>query len=247
MMQNIIISSISGLTPPYQIFVCDFLGNNCQLVDVITSTVPPIEVIPLPDFFSGAPAVSLKIIETNVPCEKNIPVVCSYFGNVLFTFCKCSDLSECLYTEINPLLRFGQVVSLNEYPECWQFSGYQFTNEIGEELTVNGVPYESCQECYDIVAPSYFSACCSNYTFTFDESFQSTFNPNISWFVNIPQSTGGNGSGYTGCTVVISNYITPDQTYVESDWNYTTNTNSSAIFPFPIMKSCSDCTEVNPC
>ena len=118
-MQNIIISSITGLTPPYVIYICDALGNNCQLVDTITSNVPPIDVIQLPDFFSGAPAVSLKIIETNVPCEKNVEVVCSYFGNVLFTFCKCSDLSVCKYTEINPFLTFGSVVALAEYTECW--------------------------------------------------------------------------------------------------------------------------------
>ena len=246
-MQNIIISSITGLTPPYEIYLCDFQGNNCQLLDIITSYVPPIEVYPLPDFFSGAPAVSLKIIETNVPCEKNVPVVCSYFGNVLFTFCKCSDFSVCKYTEINPFLNFGQVVSLNEYPECWYFSGYQFTNEIGEVLTVNGLPYPTCQECYDSVAPSYFSACCSNYTFTFDETFQSTFDHNISWYVQIPPSGTGTGTGYTGCTVVISNYETPDQTYVQVDWNNLTNTSSSPVFPFPTMNSCNDCTEVNPC
>lgn len=246
-MQNIIISSITGLTPPYEIYLCDFQGNNCQLLDIITSYVPPIEVYPLPDFFSGAPAVSLKIIETNVPCEKNVPVVCSYFGNVLFTFCKCSDFSVCKYTEINPFLNFGQVVSLNEYPECWYFSGYQFTNEIGEVLTVNGLPYPTCQECYDSVAPSYFSACCSNYTFTFDETFQSTFDPNISWYVQIPPSGTGTGTGYTGCTVVISNYITPDQTYVQADWNNITNTNNSPVFPNPPMFDCNDCTEVIPC
>ena len=246
-MQNIIISSITGLTPPYEIYICDFQGNNCQLLDIITSNVPPIEVYPLPDFFSGAPAVSLKVIETNVPCEKNTPVVCSYFGNVLFTFCKCSDFSVCKYTEINPFLNFGQVVSLNEYPECWYFSGYQFTNEVGEVLTVNGLPYSTCQECYDTVAPSYFSACCSNYTFTFDETFQSTFDPNISWYVQIPPSGTGTGTGYTGCTVVISNYITPDQTYVQADWNNITNTNNSPVFPNPPMFDCNDCIEVIPC
>jgi hypothetical protein len=246
-MQNIIISSITGLTPPYIIYICDALGNNCQLVDTITSNVPPIDVIQLPDFFSGAPAVSLKIIETNVPCEKNFEVVCSYFGNVLFTFCKCSDLTVCKYTEINPFLTFGNVVSLVEYPECWYFSGYQFTNEVGEELTLNSLPYGSCQECYDTVAPSYFSACCGNYTFTFDETFQSTFQPNISWYVQIPPSGTGTGTGYTGCAIVISNYETPDQTYTQSDWNNLTNTSSSPVFPFPTMNSCNDCTEVNPC
>jgi hypothetical protein len=246
-MKNIIISSISGLTPPYQIYVCDFLGNNCQFIQTITSEVPPIEVFPLPDFFSGAPAVSLKIIETNVPCVKEIPVVCSYFGNVLYTFCKCSNLSECKYTNVDPFLEFGKTVTLSEYSECWYFSGYQFTNEVGETLTVSSVPYNTCQECYDVDAPSYFSACCSDYTFTFDSTFQSTFDPNISWYVNIPTSGSGTGTGYTGCTIVISNYETPDQTYVQSDWNSSVNTNISSVFPFPVMESCDECTEINPC
>jgi hypothetical protein len=130
--------------------------------------------------------------------------------------------------------------------QCWIYSGYQFTFNTSELLTIEN-EYSNCQECFNNNAPTYFSACCYNYTFKFNNEFQTGFTPNISWYVNIPPSSTGTGTGYTGCTIVISNYETPNQTYVESDWNNTTNTNTSTVFPFPIMKSCDDCTEINTC
>ena len=245
-MKNIILSSITGVTPPYEIYVCDLLGNNCQFIKTLNTNVPPIDVFPLPDFFSGAPAVNVKIIGTNSGCEKEENVICSYFGNVLHTFCNCSDLTNCIYTDNQINLNIGDVVSISEYDQCWYYSGYQFTNEVSQDLNLIDT-YLNCQTCFDDIAPKYFSACCVNETFTFDNNFQSTFEPNISWYVVLPPSSTGTGTGYTGCTVVISNYETPNQTYVESDWNDTTNTNISTVFPFPIMKNCSDCDEVNPC
>jgi hypothetical protein len=144
-------------------------------------------------------------------------------------------------------LNFGDIVSLENFGQCWIFSGYQFTLETALDLIPVGNAYSTCQECFDEVAPTHFSACCSDYTFTFNSSYQSTFEPNISWYLELPQSTLGDGSGYTGCTIVISNYETPQQTYDVSDWNSSTNTNLSEVFPNPIMRSCSDCEEINPC
>jgi hypothetical protein len=245
-MENIILSSISGNTPPFQIYICDYLGNNCQFVKTLFNNVPPIDVIPIPDFFSGAPALNVKIIGVNSGCEKEENVVCSYFGNVLHTFCNCNDLNDCIYTENEINLSVGNVVSILEHDQCWVYSGYQFTNEMSQNFTIFKT-YRNCQTCFNDIAPTYFSACCSDYTFTFDNDFQSGFTPDISWYVNIPASISGTGTGYTGCTVVISNYQTPNQTYVEADWNPLTNTEISTIFPFPTFRKCSDCTEVNPC
>lgn len=245
-MRNIILSAISGFTPPYDVYVCDFLGNNCQYVKTISSNVPPIDVFTLPDFFSGAPAVNVKIVSTNSNCEKEENVICSYFGNVLHTFCNCSDLSNCKYTDIDPNLQIGNVVTFAEYDQCWYYSGYQFTNLTSEELTITN-SFNNCQSCYNQVAPRYFSACCYDYTFSFDDPFQSLFEPNVSWYVDIPPSISGTGTGYTGCTIVVSDYQIPNQTYVQTDWNYITNTDKSVIFPFPQMKNCSECTEINTC
>lgn len=247
-MKNIIISSITGLTPPYEIYICNFLGNDCVYIDTITNSVPPIEVIPLPDAFSGAPAVTLKINEVLVPCVKEIPVVCTLLPGVYATFCNCADTSVCLYTENVPILNFGDVVSLENFGQCWTFSGFQFTNDVAIDLLVTGSTFSTCQDCYNFVAPTYFSACCSNYTFTFEDSFQSTFEPEISWYVEIPPSGTGTGTGYTGCTIVIGNYETPNQTYLStSDWNSSTNRDYSIVLPNPIMRNCNDCEEINPC
>jgi hypothetical protein len=246
-MKNIILSSITGFTPPYEIYVCDFLGNNCQFIQIINDTVPPIIVFPLPDFFENAPAVNVKIIGVNSNCIREENVICSYFGNIFHTFCDCSNLSECIYTETDPNLTVGEVVLISGYDRCWQYSGYQFTNETSQDISIIE-NFDSCQSCFDVVAPTYFSACCTNYTFTFDPLFQSTyFQPNNSWYVNIPPSTIGTGTGFTGCTVIVNNFQTPDQTYHQSDWNFTTNTNISVIYPFPEMKKCIDCTEINNC
>jgi len=245
-MENIIISQVTGLTPPYEIYICDFLNINCVLVDTVVGTIPPILVYQIPSQFSGTPALNVKIVQLTTGCEKNQNVVCSYFGNVFHTFCNCSDETICKYIENDPSLNIGKVVKFEENEQCWIYSGYQFTNESSEVLTIS-YTYDNCQECFDENAPTYFSACCYDYTFKFNEEFQTGFTPNISWYVNIPPSVSGSGTGYTGCTTVISNYETPIHTYVEDDWNDTTNTDTSSVFPFPIMKSCDDCTEINTC
>ena len=40
-MRSIIISSITGLTPPYEIYICDVYGERCQYINTITNNVPP--------------------------------------------------------------------------------------------------------------------------------------------------------------------------------------------------------------
>lgn len=245
-MENIIISQITGLTPPYEIYICNFIGNDCQFMEIVNDNVPPIKVYPIPSIFSGAPALTVKIIQTTDDCEKIQNVVCSYFGNVLHTFCNCSDNSICHFTETDPNIEIGDVVSFTELEQCWIYSGYQFTYISSENLTIID-EYKNCQSCYDDIAPTYFSACCYDYTFKFNNDFQSTFEPNISWYVSIPPSVSGTGTGYTGCTIVVSNYETPTHTYVEDDWDESINTENSTVFPFPIMKSCNDCTEINTC
>jgi hypothetical protein len=245
-MENIIISQVTGLTPPYEIYICDYLGITCEFMETVTDTISPIKVYPIPSVFSGAPALTVKIIQTTTNCEKTQNVVCSYFGNVFHTFCNCSDNSICHYIENNPNLSIGESVTFSELEQCWVYSGYQFTFNTSEELTIEN-EYGNCQECFNNNSPTYFSACCYDYTFKFNNEFQSGFTPNISWYVNIPPSGLGDGTGYTGCTIVISNYETPTHNYDQTDWNDLTNTEYSTLYPFPIMKSCDDCTEINTC
>jgi hypothetical protein len=74
-MISIILNTISGLTYPYDIYVCDVYGNNCGYISQINTNVPaPVEIV-LPPPFDMAPAVGIKIV-TSDGCEKFIIINC---------------------------------------------------------------------------------------------------------------------------------------------------------------------------
>jgi len=75
-MTTIDITSITGLTNPYTIYVCDYFGNNCALLAVINTSVPPTTTFMLPPQFNTAPIVGIKII-TSDGCEKFETFVCT--------------------------------------------------------------------------------------------------------------------------------------------------------------------------
>jgi len=68
-MTSIILNSITGLTYPYDIYVCDVYGNNCGYISQINTPVPSSVEIVLPPPFDMAPAVGIKII-TSDGCER---------------------------------------------------------------------------------------------------------------------------------------------------------------------------------
>ena len=68
------ISSISG-TSPFQIWVCDYYGNQCQLIDTVTGPVPPAVYYNLPAAFMYAPVVTIKIIDS-LGCETSTLYYC---------------------------------------------------------------------------------------------------------------------------------------------------------------------------
>ena len=68
-MTSIILNSITGLTYPYDIYVCDVYGNNCGYITQIKTPVPASVEIVLPPPFNTAPAVGIKII-TSDGCER---------------------------------------------------------------------------------------------------------------------------------------------------------------------------------
>jgi hypothetical protein len=76
-MQTITISNISGLTQPYEIYVCDVYGNQCSQISTVNTSVPPsITLYNLPPIFNTAPSVGIKII-TSDGCERFEVVNCS--------------------------------------------------------------------------------------------------------------------------------------------------------------------------
>ena len=76
-MTSIILTNITGLTYPYDIYVCDVYGNNCGYVAKVISSIPPTIEIVLPPPFDMAPAVGIKII-TSDKCERFRIIDCIY-------------------------------------------------------------------------------------------------------------------------------------------------------------------------
>jgi hypothetical protein len=68
-MTSIILTNITGLTYPYDIYVCNVYGNNCGYVAKVISSIPPTIEIVLPPPFDMSPAVGIKII-TSDKCER---------------------------------------------------------------------------------------------------------------------------------------------------------------------------------
>jgi hypothetical protein len=61
------ITSVTG-TSPYNVYVCDVFGENCNLVGTIPGSVPPVVAFFIPTIFDYAPAVMVKVIDSN-NCE----------------------------------------------------------------------------------------------------------------------------------------------------------------------------------
>ncbi len=64
-MNSLEITSITGLTQPYQVYICNVLGQNCVLVSTIGGSVPPSVTITLPPQFENVPAVGVKIVASD--------------------------------------------------------------------------------------------------------------------------------------------------------------------------------------
>jgi hypothetical protein len=68
-MTSITLNSIIGLTYPYDIYVCDVYGNNCDYIVQINTSVPSSVEVVLPPQFNMSAAVGIKII-TSDKCER---------------------------------------------------------------------------------------------------------------------------------------------------------------------------------
>jgi hypothetical protein len=71
-MNNVTISSITGLVPPFSAYCCNVYGNQCVYIGTITTT--PI-TLTLPSQFNMAPAVGILLIDST-GCERFETFVC---------------------------------------------------------------------------------------------------------------------------------------------------------------------------
>lgn len=74
-MTQIQIYNVSGLTLPYNIFICNVYGNNCVLVATVNTTIPPVATITLPSQFNMAPAIGVLLKDAY--CERFVIINCN--------------------------------------------------------------------------------------------------------------------------------------------------------------------------
>ena len=73
-MTQLMISNVTGLTIPYQIYVCDVYGSNCVIVATVNTTIPPMVSITLPPQFDTSPAIGVLV--KDLYCERFITLNC---------------------------------------------------------------------------------------------------------------------------------------------------------------------------
>jgi len=78
-MTQLQINNVTGLTIPYQIYICDVYGNQCVLVATVNTAIPPTVTITLPLQFNTAPAIGVKLNDTF--CEKLVIINCNELLN----------------------------------------------------------------------------------------------------------------------------------------------------------------------
>ena len=65
-MTQITLNSITGLTYPYTVYVCNVYGLNCVLLAVVNTNVPaPVSILLPSPQFDMAPAVGIKIVTSD--------------------------------------------------------------------------------------------------------------------------------------------------------------------------------------
>jgi hypothetical protein len=75
-MTTIDITNITGLSYPYDIYVCDIYGNNCILIATVFTSIPPSNTILLPPQFDMASSIGIKVITLD-GCEKFKTIDCN--------------------------------------------------------------------------------------------------------------------------------------------------------------------------
>ena len=83
-MTQLEIYNVTGLTIPYQIYICDVYGNQCVLVASVNTNIPPSATITLPPQFNTAPAIGVKLYDTF--CEKLVIINCNELPSIFKQF-----------------------------------------------------------------------------------------------------------------------------------------------------------------
>ena len=77
------LNSITGATPPYDLYLCDVYGNQCAVLATINTPIPPSITLNVPSQFNNVPAIGLKIIDVNC-CEQFGIIYCGDSNGKIF-------------------------------------------------------------------------------------------------------------------------------------------------------------------
>jgi hypothetical protein len=75
-MTEISFSGVTGMTVPFDVYCCDYYGNNCILIATINNSIPPTITIQLPPIFETYSSVLIRLSNC-VNCDYEELIVCS--------------------------------------------------------------------------------------------------------------------------------------------------------------------------
>lgn len=75
-MGQLVITNNTGMTLPYDVWICNTYGNDCVLVATINTTIPPTITIELPPIFNTYPALTIKLTN-GINCDYFETIYCS--------------------------------------------------------------------------------------------------------------------------------------------------------------------------
>jgi len=77
-MNYLVFNSVTGMTLPYNVFGCDYYGNNCIVIATINNPIPPQVIIQLPPQFEGYPGILVKLSNA-INCDYSEFLICGNF------------------------------------------------------------------------------------------------------------------------------------------------------------------------
>lgn len=77
-MTSLVLSGVTGMDLPYNVWGCDIFGNNCILIATISTPIPPTVILSLPPLFDTYPGLLIKLTNCS-NCDYSEYSVCDVF------------------------------------------------------------------------------------------------------------------------------------------------------------------------
>jgi hypothetical protein len=83
-MRTITLYNITGINPPFIVYICDVLGTDCIEVLQVNGSIPPSITLTVPTIFDDVSAVGVKIVSSD-GCERLETVLCEIIASPIPT------------------------------------------------------------------------------------------------------------------------------------------------------------------